>query len=240
MNGSIRTAFLAAIVPALVVAHVALPACADEADALKAAIKAANANVTSLVVDVTTKPGAARVSMHEVVVLPDHLSVTMNVGAMTLETRIIGDTAYVKMSGLPGSGWRKGESHFGDVRKMIADLADPNQRIVVLPDVVIDGATYRRYSTTATIALNGTPTTSTTTCIADAKTLRLAACDNETVHVAFSQYDDPANVVVAPEVDPNAPPLPALPVPLLQRVPSPSPSGSPAPSPAATAAPQGG
>jgi hypothetical protein len=102
MRGPIRTVVFAALVPTLAVALTALPARADDADAFKAAVTAANANIASLVVDMTMKQGAAPASIHEVVVFPDRLSITMNAGAMTLDTRIIGDMAYVNMPGSPG------------------------------------------------------------------------------------------------------------------------------------------
>jgi hypothetical protein len=207
MFRSIRRVVSAALVPTLALALVARPSCASAEDVgtFMAAVRAANEKVASMVVDLTPKDATSGIAIHVVTVRPDRMSITIRTAFVSAETRFIGDQAYTIA---PGGSWRKLANQPARVRTVLADLVDANQAVALLPDVVLEGKTYHRYSSTPrdVAAIGERTVVVTTTCLVDAASFRLASCDNMNVHMAFSRYDDPANVVDVPVIPRNAPP----------------------------------
>jgi hypothetical protein len=158
------------------------------------------------------------------------------VGSITIDTYIVDSTMYLSMNGSP---WQKKALTAEQFKTFTGSLIDgfkTNPPVATLqPDRVDGGVTYGDVRiaapTPASLAsMPGMPKTLTLECMYDKATYLMHECDAEQFTMTFSNFNDPANVVVLPAAAANA-------TPLMMPLPGEKPPGGAPPAPAPSSAP---
>jgi hypothetical protein len=173
---------------ALLALLAAAPAAAradDDLAAVRSKVGAAMSAAKSFVVTTTASTGFT-VTM--TFVAPDRYHSTLAYNGTT-DVVLVGPVAYISSG---GGAYRKTDAP-PEVIAAQAQLRDVPVDSV-LPDKTAGGKTWGRFTTTSA----GPQKDQRLTCTYDKKTYRINDCANEGLTLAFSRYDDPANVVTVP------------------------------------------
>ena len=161
------------------------PARADELATVRSKVAGAMQSAKSFVV--TTTAPSFNVTM--TFVAPDRYHSALAYNGTTRDVVLVGLVAYVSADGLV---FRRTDAP-PEVIAAEAQLREvPVDRL--LPDKTSGGKTWGQFVTTSA----GPQKDQHLTCTYDKKTYRINECSNEALLLAFSRYDDPANVVAIP------------------------------------------
>jgi hypothetical protein len=195
---------------------------ADDAAAIQAKMKAAQAAVQSFRMQISA-PGTTGIAT--IFNNPKRMHMRMASGPMTVEMYIADGYVYQNIA---NTGWKKQLLPAGAALVDIQRAFDGNTAFSVAPDVTDGGVTYGAITLQLSAApVPGAPPAPplTITCSYDKQSYLMHACTSTYATETFSGYDDPANVVTLPPelataID-TGPPRPQA---------SPPPAASPAPS----------
>ena len=160
---------------------------ADDLASLRGKIGATMHAAKSFVVTTTATTGFRVVTTFAA---PDRYHSTLSYNGTT-DVILIGPVAYISSD---GRTYRKTDAPPEMLAAQGQFLNVPVDR--ALPDTVENGKTWGRFATTS----SGLQKDQHLICTYDKQTYRIGACANEGLTLAFSRYDDPANVVGVPAV----------------------------------------
>jgi len=170
---------------ALLAAAPAAARAADDPAVVRARVGAAMTSAKSFVVTTTATTGF---SVTMTFVAPDRYHSTLAYNGTT-DVVLVGPFAYVSND---GRAYRKTDAPPAVVAAEAQMREIPVDHI--LPDKTAGGKTWGQFTTTSA----GLQKDQHLTCTYDKKTYRINECSNEGLSLAFSRYDDPANVVTIP------------------------------------------
>jgi hypothetical protein len=181
----VSLALIALLAGAAQLAGAASPAAADDLAAVNAKVGTAMHAAKSFVLTTTT--GSFNGAM--TFVAPDRYRTSLAYNGTTYEVVVIGKEGYVSANGSP---YRKADAppEFLQTQVQLRDVPVD----AVLPDTTVNGTVYGQFATTSA----GPQHDQRLTCTYDKKTYRIARCANESLTIAFTKYDDPANAVAVP------------------------------------------
>lgn len=212
---------------ALLVAGYAAPAAADQIADLRAAMKAAAANVQSFRMTLTSPLGIT--GSMTVTMKPRRVRMEFGGGPIAAEVYLIDGELYQKIG---NAAWKKQKlpatPAMVDFTRMMADSA----HMSIGADVLEDGIEYGSLNVEldmSAIVPSATPIPPTSmTCVYDKTTYLTRRCTNALITEVIDGYNDPVNVVVLPPAAASAIDAGVLILPGTS-APSPLPSPSPAP-----------
>jgi len=168
-----------------VLAAIPIPACADDLATVRAKVTGAMQSAKSFVVTTTAAAGGVTMTF----VAPDRYHSSLAYNGASRDVVLVGSVAYVSDDGRT--------YHKTDAPPDVV-AAEAQLRTVpvdeVLPDKTAAGRTWGQFATTSA----GTQKDQRLICTYDKTTYRLNECSNAGISLAFSRYDDPANVVTIP------------------------------------------
>ena len=176
------------LVPLALLALLAAAPAAARADDLTTVRTKVGAAMTAAKSFVVTTTAATGFTVTMTFVAPDRYHSSLAYNGKT-DVVLVGPIAYVSSD---GRTYRKTDAP-PEVIAAQAQLRDvPVDN--VLPDKTAGGKTWGQFTTTSA----GPQKDQHLICTYDKKTYRIAECANEGLTLAFSRYDDPANVVTVP------------------------------------------
>ena len=167
-------------------AGAAMPAAAQHLAAARAKVGTAMRAARSFGATTTTPNG---VNGTVTFVAPDRYHSAFTASGFSYDVTIAGTTAYV---GVNGSAPQRVQAPpaFLTTQTQLRDVPVD----ALLPDVTVGGVTYGRFQTNTA----GPQHDQRLTCTYDKSTYRLQRCENPSLSVVFSRYDDPSNAVAVP------------------------------------------
>ena len=185
------------------------PAYADDAATIKAKIATAAAFVRSYVVlmQFTGTTGAGGTIT---IVRPGLLKSEMNVGHMTVETYLIGNTVYFNS---PVAGWQKTTFDLQHLPQQALDIAAmiKKSQTTLLPDRQENGMTVGVINIETAVPATAAPIyqqgAANLICSYNKTSFLMQTCTNGLLTMQYTKYNDAANAVVLPDAAKHAEPV---------------------------------
>ncbi len=210
----------------------AVPAgAADDLGAVTASVASAAEAVQSFVVK-TEVVGTTGVRGTITFVRPKRMKFAYSIGQMSIETYLVDGVVYIHA---PQAGWRKMTLDSLQEQQQSVNIGDTikSAKVTLLPDRQENGATMGAMQVETTLPTAAGPIAQSAgaqplVCTYDKATYRISVCANNVVTMTYSNYNDPANIVVLPPEAKSA---------TVMELPAPAPSAlapvspEPAPSP---------